>query len=142
MTPITAARFSITVDGYEIASFSELQGITTHVKPVESARLGLDRLALQSSARDRRGGMLSFVHPRSADLKLLMWHRAGVGRSPGALKNAVLGLFDAAGYPSKPVARYQLTAAWPSAIEPRAPAQGNTVQMEAVTITYERMERK
>ena len=26
---ITAARFSITIDGYEIASFSELHGITT-----------------------------------------------------------------------------------------------------------------
>ena len=28
----TAARFSITIDGYEIASFSELQGITTEIK--------------------------------------------------------------------------------------------------------------
>ena len=32
---LTAARFSITIDGYEIASFSELQGITTEVEPVD-----------------------------------------------------------------------------------------------------------
>jgi phage tail-like protein len=134
-------RFSITVDGHEIASFSELQGITTRVDPLPSARLELDRLALQSSARDRRGAMLSFVRPRSTDQKLLMWHRAGAGRLPGAFKNAVLGLFDAAGYPSKPVARYQLTAAWPSAIEPHVPAQGSTVQTEKVTIAYEHLER-
>jgi hypothetical protein len=131
MTPIAAARFSITVDGYEIASFSELQGITTEVKPVELARLELDRLALQSA---RGGGVLSFVHPRSTDQKLLMWHRAGVGRSSSARKNALLGLFDDTGYPSRPVARYHLTAAWPSAIEPQA-------QMEKVTIAYERLVR-
>ena len=32
---LTAARFSITIDGYEIASFSELQGITTSVEVVD-----------------------------------------------------------------------------------------------------------
>ena len=32
---ITAARFSIVIDGYQIASFSELVGITTEVEPVE-----------------------------------------------------------------------------------------------------------
>ena len=42
---ITAARFSITVDGYEIASFSELQGISTEIETVEfieSGDKGLD----------------------------------------------------------------------------------------------------
>jgi phage tail-like protein len=141
MTPISAARFSITVDGYEIASFSELQGITTEIETVEYARLGLDRLAVQSSTRDRRGRMLSFVQPRSTNQKLLAWHRAAIGRSPGALKKAVLVLFDAAGDPSKPAARYQLTAAWPSAIEPQAPKQGNAVALEKVTIAYEGFER-
>jgi phage tail-like protein len=141
MTPVTAVRFSITVDGYEIASFSELQGITTQVDVPAAARLALDRLTLQPSAPDRRGAALSFVRPRTTNQKLLMWHRAGAGRLPGAFKNAVLGLFDAAGYPGKPVARYQLTAAWPSAIEPQTSAQGNTVQMEKVTIAYEHFER-
>ena len=34
---LTAARFSITIDGYEIASFSELQGITTEVETSTSS---------------------------------------------------------------------------------------------------------
>ena len=32
---ITASRFSIVIDGYQIASFAELVGITTEVEPVE-----------------------------------------------------------------------------------------------------------
>ena len=32
---LTAARFSITIDGYEIASFSELSGISTEVEAVD-----------------------------------------------------------------------------------------------------------
>jgi phage tail-like protein len=32
---ISAARFSITVDGYEIAQFSELTGITTEVDVID-----------------------------------------------------------------------------------------------------------
>src|SRR5438309_1279543 len=32
---LTAARFSITIDGYEIAQFSELSGITTEVEAVK-----------------------------------------------------------------------------------------------------------
>ena len=32
---LTAARFSITIDGYEIASFSELSGISTEVEAID-----------------------------------------------------------------------------------------------------------
>jgi hypothetical protein len=31
---ITAARFSLVIDGHEIASFSDLQGIVAEVEPV------------------------------------------------------------------------------------------------------------
>jgi phage tail-like protein len=141
--PIAAARFSITVDGYEIASFSELQGITTEVTPVEHARLALNRLALQSTTtRDRRSKTFSFVHPKSTDLKLLSWHRAGTGRLPNAYKNAVLNLYaEDSGSQAKPVARYHLEAAWPSAIEPQAPTSGNSVAIEKITIAYEHIDR-
>src|SRR5688500_7021138 len=33
--PITANRFVVTIDGYEIASFQELAGITAEVEPSE-----------------------------------------------------------------------------------------------------------
>jgi hypothetical protein len=32
---VTAARFALTTDGYELASFSELQRITSEVTPTE-----------------------------------------------------------------------------------------------------------
>ena len=51
-SPITAARFSITVDGYEIASFSELQGVRTEIKTVEfieSGEKGLVQMNIPSN---------------------------------------------------------------------------------------------
>ena len=34
--PMTPARFSVTIDGYEIASFSKLQGLPTASTPARS----------------------------------------------------------------------------------------------------------
>ena len=33
--PISASRFEISIDGYQIASFSELAGISSQVDPVD-----------------------------------------------------------------------------------------------------------
>ena len=34
-SPISASRFSLTVDGVNVAQFSELNGITTRIEPIE-----------------------------------------------------------------------------------------------------------
>ena len=62
---ITGSRFSITIDGYEIASFSELQGITTAVEIVDffhsnDKDVMLSKLRLHAMIRDikEKGGRI------------------------------------------------------------------------------------
>jgi phage tail-like protein len=151
-----AARFGITIDGYEIAQFSELQGITTDVKPVEGHDLGswakaegldvswhatrssLDRLALQS--RDAsRPLMLRLSRPRVTDARLFGWHRSAVQGKLNARKSAAVVLYDYAG---KPVAKYRMTNAWPSKIEMKYSTGPSRIMTEEVTLTFEHIRRE
>ena len=72
-SPITAARFSITVDGYEIASFSELQGVRTEIKTVEfieSGEKGLVQMNIPSNPVLATIVLEAGPDPGSADVDL------------------------------------------------------------------------
>ncbi|HKY60353.1 MAG TPA: phage tail protein [Gemmatimonadota bacterium] len=131
--PATAARFSITIDGVEIASFSELAGINSRVEPVE----------------------IVFKRGKTRRPEMLAWHEAvREGNMAAARKSASLVMYD---YDGKPIARYHLENAWPSKIEIGGlAAQGNVsdfeflkarasrggeVAMETVTMVCESIQR-
>lgn len=137
--PMTPARFSITIDGYEIASFSELQSLTSGV--------GLDALTLAIDKKDklalkippkRTPAAVTLRRAKNADLGLFTWHsdalRAATGR-----RDAELVMFGADG---RAVARYHLEQAWPSKVD-IAPlkAGASEVLYETVTIVCGRIER-
>lgn len=126
---LTAARFSITIDGYEIASFSELQGITTGVDVVSR---GDKPRPLPPTAVLKRG--------MSRSLELNAWHELVLlGDVAAARKDATLTIYDVEG---KPVARYHLENAWPAKIEIGALKAGaSEVLMETVTMTAEFIQR-
>ena len=110
---ITASRFSITVDGYEIASFSQF------------AEIGPGKLAL-------RGGS-------TKSLGIFAWHQTVVeGQIAAAKKDATLVMYDAGG---RPVARYHLENAWPSKVDISGfNATGNEIAIEAITLCHEGFE--
>lgn len=130
---LSAARFSITVDGAEIASFSELTGISTSVE------------------------LVTFVLKRGKATGPAMWawHEAVQGGDMAAArKSASLVMYD---YDGKPVARYHLESAWPSKVEigglaaqsnvsdleflkARA-SRGGEVAIKSITIVSERIQR-
>jgi phage tail-like protein len=126
---ITAARFSITIDGYEIASFSELAGITTEVKPVEFAR-GVARAQ----------GQVRLSRPLSGDQSLAVWHEAALfGDIVVARRTVELVAYNSAG---RAVLRYHLENAWPSQLEVSKFKAGASEQlMETITIVCERIQR-
>jgi phage tail-like protein len=126
---ITAARFSITIDGYEIASFSELAGITTEVEPVEFAR---------GAARARR--LVQLSRPLSGDQSMAVWHEAVLlGDIVAARRTLELVAYNSAG---RPVLRYHLENAWPSQLEiSKFKAGASEPLMETVTIVCERIQR-
>ena len=141
----TAARFSITIDGYEIGSFSELQGITTEVKTVDYvegrddpvrflnqfAKVPMGATNLPTSYR------LRLARSSGSGRSLSFWQSQGATTSIGSRKRCVLAVNDSQ---SKPVARYHLENAWPQKIQiiPGLRTQsGNAVAMETVTIACE-----
>jgi phage tail-like protein len=126
---ITAARFSLTVDGYEIAAFSELAGITTEVEPVDFSR---------RPARARAVVQLSRL--LSGDQSLAAWHEAVLlGDIAAARRTLQLVAYNSAG---RPVLRYHLEHAWPSQLEiSKFKAGASEPLMETVTIVCERIQR-
>jgi phage tail-like protein len=138
--PITASRFSITIDGYEIAAFSELKGITTEVKPVEHLESTDKELVLKKLPGKREPATVELSRGKTSDMALWAWHEAVLqGDILAARKSASLVMYGADG---KPVARYHMENAWPSIVKVGALKAGaNDVLMETVTIVCETLQR-
>ena len=138
--PITAARFSISVDGYEIGSFSELAGLSSEVETVDYVPSGgrestlLDRFAarrLKTAVKLRRR--------RSTDPRLAAWHVAAARNLAASLKACELRVYDPLG---RPIARYRLEHAWPSRIDMGSLTTGTLREpSETVTITCDYLQR-
>jgi phage tail-like protein len=121
--PLTAAKFSLVVDGQEIASFNELGGITSSIKLPRA-----DGKAAQLET-------LSIVLKRglSEDLALSSWHREATTQLTGYKKNVTLVFYDTAG---TPVARFNLNNAWPAEYHLSALKAGSSeIIYESVTLT-------
>lgn len=140
VTAITAARFSITVDGYEIASFSELQGIRTEIKTVEFIESGDRGLVQMNLPSNPVLAQITLKRAQTNDPQMWTWHEAArFGEMGAARKSCSLVMYDAAG---KPVARYHLENAWPSKIELGALRAGSSeVLTETITIVCDHLMR-
>ena len=107
---IAAARFSLTIDGVEIASFLEMDRPQATSKP---ATLVLKR------AQKRAPEVWS-------------WFEAAQAGQKSRRRDAVIVAYDRSG---QTVATYSIINAWPSKIG------GTRPNVEAVVITYEKVER-
>jgi phage tail-like protein len=137
---LTAARFSITIDGYEIAQFSELSGITTEVEPVKFMESSDKEIIMKQLPGTTTPGKIVLKRGKNNSMELWSWHEAVLnGDIVAARKSASLVMYN---YDGKPVARYHLEHAWPSKIEIGALKAGSSeVLMETVTIVCERIQR-
>ena len=137
---ITAARFSITIDGYEIASFSELTGITTSVEVVDYIESSDKEVILKKLPGKRNPPTLVLKRGKNNSMELWTWHEAVLmGDMMAARKSCSLVMYNVDG---KPVARYHLEHAWPAKIEVTALKAGaSEVLSEQVTIVCEHIQR-
>ena len=109
---LTAARFSITIDGYEIASFSELQGITTEVEPVDFLESTDKEVVFKKLPGKRKPPTIVLKRGKNTSMELWAWHEAVLqGNIVAARKSCSLIMYN---YDGAPVARYHLEQAWPS----------------------------
>ncbi len=140
-SPIAASRFGISVDGVQIATFSELQGITTKVDVIEfreSTENGVRIVKIPGATAPE--GEVKFKMAMGSNLEMNAWlESAQAGMMEQARKSCSLVMYSTEG---KPVARYHLEHAWPSKLEIGALKAGSSeVLMETVTIVSERIQR-
>lgn len=137
---VTATRFSLTIDGYEIATFAELQSIVAEIEPVvylESTD--------QSVHYNRLPGTLKpptvvLKRGMNGSMELWAWHETvRKGAIASARRSCSLTMFNAEG---KPVAKYYLEKAWPSKIDITGLKAGaSEVMYETVTLVCENLQR-
>jgi phage tail-like protein len=132
---ITASRFSITVDGVEIAQFSELMGITSEVEPVDFTGRLLSKLPGR-----RNPPTVTLKRGLDEDMNMFAWHQSVVeGQITAARRSATLTMYDTAG---DPVARYHLENAWPAKVIVSGLKAGSSeVLYETVTLACESLQR-
>jgi len=137
---LTAARFSITIDGYEIASFSELGGITTEVEPVKFLESSDKEIILKQLPGTYKPATIILKRGKNQSMELWAWHEAVLnGDIVAARKSCSLVMYN---FDGKPVARYHMMHAWPSKLEIGALKAGaSEVLMETVTIVCEHLQR-
>jgi phage tail-like protein len=127
--PLTAAKFSLVVDGQEIASFNELGGVTSSIKlpRVDGKAAQLEPLSIVL----KRGA--------SQDLAMSSWHRAATTQVTGYRKNATLIFYNT---DNSPVARFNLNNAWPAEYHLTSLKAGSSeIVYESVTLTASSFER-
>jgi hypothetical protein len=109
-TAATAARFSLVVDGVEIAQFAEAPDLD-------------QAAALKKLPGKRKPPTLTLKRGKNQSMEMLAWH---------APKDATLVMYNVDG---TPVARYHLEQAWPSKLEVGALAAGTSdVAIDSVTL--------
>jgi phage tail-like protein len=137
--PIAAARFSVVVDGVEIASFSELAGITSEIQPVDTVSNAGSGVVLKKLPGKRTPPTLTLKRGKNQSTALWAWHQAVLDGTSAARHSASLVMYRTDG---TPVARYHLENAWPSKLEVGAPdASKNEVSIETLELTAEAITR-
>ncbi|WP_051942343.1 phage tail protein [Streptacidiphilus rugosus] len=128
------------IDGYEIASFQELSGITTEVEPVDYLSSSDKEVIFKKLPGKRKPPTIILKRGKTSGVELWSWHQSVLaGDIVAARKSASLVMYN---FDGQPVARYYLEHAWPCKLEVSALKAGvSEVLMETVTIVCENLQR-
>jgi phage tail-like protein len=114
-SPVNVVGFSLTIDGVEIAQFSELTSMSSEVEPIELIEGSGERVFLKKLPGKRKPPTVTLKRGISSDTSIAGWHGSVVeGDVAAARRDATLTMFAADG---RPVAKYHLESAWRSKLE-------------------------
>jgi phage tail-like protein len=138
---LTVARFSLTIDGVEIAQFSELIELTSGLDP-STLTLAQDKegtLGLKKLPGKRKPPTVTLKRAKTKDLAVFEWHHDAFFRGAQARRSCTLTMYATDG---QPTAKYYLENAWPAKIEISGLKAGaSEVLYETVTLVCENIER-
>ena len=137
---ISASRFSLTIDGYEIATFNKLLGISSEAEASEYWETSGDNVTVNKLPGKFKPPSITLKRSANGSLELWSWHESvRTGQMNAARRSASLTMFNSEG---KPVAKYWLEKAWPSKVELVGVKAGSTnALVETVTLTAEYIQR-
>ena len=136
---LTAARFSITVDGVSIGGFSELAGISSAVDVDEIDYVVRPRETTLKLPTKRTPPTVTLKRGMTGNTEFADWHLLALTDNAAAQRDAVLSMYDATG---TEVARYHLENAWPAKLEIGTLAAGaSSLLLETVTLVSEQLLR-
>lgn len=126
-SPVAAARFDISVDGVQIASFSELQGITTKVDAVDRSTRSISPHELTHTIQQNAKGVPVVVRAGKVSAE-----RNGLFKlQSSARKQVKVTAYDGRGTP---------VAGFTGPLH-SATAGGNDVLQQEWSLTYEQIQR-
>lgn len=133
--PRPVARVSLTIDGYELASFSRCIGLSTEstVEPAPTS----DEEVIYKRLPGETTGRTVCERGLTNSMELAVWRDTVVlGDMAAARKSASITMYDTAG---EPQFRWHLEHAWPSGLTNLFDQNG--MGREVVTFTYESIQR-
>jgi phage tail-like protein len=139
--PTAAARFSLVIDGVEIAAFGELGKISSGADPIDFVdSANAKGPILTKLPGKRQPPTVVLKRGLSSGMELSAWHELVLsGDIATAAKNASLVAYDATG---TPIARWSLDKAWPSKLEIGGVQTGSSELLaETVTLVADRIQR-
>ena len=108
---LQATRYTVSVDGYEIASFNDLSAITVEVTPNANRSVSVDGLVIGKLTATVKPPIVTLKRGMSGGTELWTWYEAvQKGDLRNARKTAVLTVRNAT---NGTVAQYSLVNAWP-----------------------------
>lgn len=137
---VSATRFTLTIDGYEIAAFQELVGMTLELQQSEYWESSGDDVSVTKLPGRVMPPSVTLGRGLTGSVELWSWHEAvRSGGMNAARRSTSLVAFSAEG---RPVVKWWLEKAWPSKLEIGArPAGTAAVLTEKVTLTAESIQR-
>jgi phage tail-like protein len=140
-SPITASRFGISVDGVQLAVFSELQGISSGIDAEDVEYVSRDGTVTVKLPGKRTPPTVTLTRGLTQSFELSAWHELVIlGDVAAARKNVTLTMFNVLG---EPVARWHLENAWPAKFELDGlkGEDGTSALIETVTLVSDHIRR-
>ena len=136
--PLTASRFSVVVNGTEVAAFNELVSLESEIDPGASA--GATRGPAAQPSSTTLLPHVTLKRGMTGGMEIWSWHQAAVaGPLDGARKAVTLAMYNTEG---APVARFLLARAWPASVEVTALKAGaSEILQETVTFVCDNIRR-